>query len=111
MCNHKTLATCSGGYIFRCEGCGIYQLAYGTSMLSFSGEEFGQFRQMIRHRLSSQPCDGFPLHKCIMLELQAHKSYMVLCRNELSQLADLADEAWFAAELQQVITHLCQGPR
>jgi hypothetical protein len=106
MCNNKTLAICNGGYVFMCNGCGIYKLAYGTSLLSFTSAEYCDFRKLLRHRLASQPCDGFPCHKGIILDLQIQKAYMLLCRNELLELANLADEAWFTAELQAMIGDL-----
>lgn len=106
MCDNKTLSHSEGGYIFQCLQCGLFQLAYGTSLISFSPEQFGEFRQQVRARLASHPQDGFPHHKCIALQVYSEHSYMILCYLELKELMELLNEAWFAAELRDLVGDL-----
>lgn len=40
MCNYSTLINCGQGYVIRCEKCHRIQVAFGTSVLSFTRLQF-----------------------------------------------------------------------
>ena len=40
MCNYSTLINCGQGYVVRCEKCHRIQVAFGTSVISFTRLQF-----------------------------------------------------------------------
>jgi hypothetical protein len=103
MCNNKMLSSSEGGYVFRCQQCSLYQVAFGTSLLSFAHDQFQMFQQIAKERLALEAEDGFPNHKRIAIELIPSKVHMILCYRERQELTELLNEASFATELQAII--------
>jgi hypothetical protein len=103
MCNNTTLAQSEGGYVFQCLHCGLFQIAYGTTLVSLAPAQYDTLLQRLRHRLGTQPQDGFPLYKCIAIELFSPQNYLILCHKELQELTDLLHQGSFASELQRIV--------
>jgi len=106
MCNYKILAHSEDGYVILCHSCGHYQLAYGTTAVTFEPANFTRFCKKVSDVKSNTPCTGFEKQKNISLHIYSDCSMLVLNYKELLQLHSLLSEALFGAEMEILFEEL-----
>jgi hypothetical protein len=100
MCRHKILAHNNHGYVIFCKGCGKYQLAFGTSLVTLSPEDFQRFCSHLSGLKKKTAITGFEHEKQIGVDIYSKHSMMVLNYQELQRLNALLDEANFTREIE-----------
>jgi hypothetical protein len=100
MCRHNILAHNEQGYVVSCNGCGRYQLAFGTSLTMLDPADYDRFcRQVAGLAKYNQPGGETEYSKKIYLDLYCHQAMMVLSAKELKLLNALLDEAEFSRQV------------
>ena len=107
MCNHTTLAQSNEGYIFECKECKRFQVAFGTSLVSLTPEQFVLFRKFINKEVADigDPQEA-SFAKTMAIELVHGHCYMLVTYSELIVLNELINKGWFTSELLQVVHDL-----
>ncbi len=97
MCDFERLAFTQHGYIVRCTECGHYQLGFGTSMLTISGEEFSTLFKTAHRRLYNvaeiEAISFSEETKNVVITTPVTGMCFILTRKELQQLYELLDKA------------------
>lgn len=106
MCDYKVLAHNSDGYIILCNSCGHYQLAFGTTAVTFEPEQFNKFCLEVNVLTDSSACDGFEKQKRIPLNICCNHSMMILSYSELKKLYELSNQALFTDQMDLMLEEL-----
>ena len=104
MCKQKVLHHSSYGSIAFCNSCKKFQLAFGTTLVHFSEENFKELCEFIHE---------YPLHgdlnspiKNIWLPLYENSIFLVLTNREFCHLNDLFIEAEASFEVFKLLSFL-----
>lgn len=93
MCQLKFWLDAVNGYVAQCVHCGLYQVAYGTSLLTFTELQLQQFTTEIM-QLATIGCPGGQEHvKAIILPTPEFGYQVILCHKELLELDKLLQNA------------------
>lgn len=103
MCNYKILAHSKSGYIILCNGCCNYQLAFGTTAVTFETEGFKNFCHQIICLCKTSTSNGFDKEKQFHINLFSKTSLMVLSYKELERLNILVGEAMYSEKIDSIL--------
>lgn len=103
MCNYKILAHNDEGYIILCKGCNNYQLAFGTTAVTFKNDDFCDFCLQAMALNDTHCCNGFEKDKRIHVDIYNKTALMILNFRELKKLNELISEAIFTGELEKLL--------
>ncbi|WP_160717636.1 DUF6686 family protein [Chitinophaga solisilvae] len=92
MCNYQTLYHSSNGYMIRCPHCKGIQLAFGTSVVNLSGDEFFCFADMVVRMSDHGDVHRELNEKSICLPLPADHVMMLLTPAELNRLSHMVQQ-------------------
>lgn len=106
MCNYKILAHNENGYVILCYSCRHYQLAFGTTAVTFDPADFKLFLEQVDQLVQEVDCNGFEKQKRIPLEIACKCAMMILNYTELLKLHQLLDEAAFDEVIGNLLEHL-----
>ncbi len=91
-CHYSILYSGVKGYVICCKECGMYQLAFLSSLINFGQKDFKKFGRQVASRLG-YPVDFSDKHKNIVLNTFSGNSQMVLSYEELNDLSQMLEEA------------------
>lgn len=100
MCKHKLLAHNHSGYVLFCKGCGRYQLAFGTSLITLEPKEYESFCEHVSGLAENSTYTGFEKEKQVCINIFSPNAMMVLNNKELRRLNILLDEAEFTRQIE-----------
>ena len=94
MCTTRILSQTKAGFINQCRECESIHLAFGTSLLRLSEEEFGEISSQIYNDVQHVNNRIDPNSKSIQIPHPTGSGFsLVLSINELTQLNELIQEA------------------
>ena len=100
MCRHHLWAHNGQGYVVSCKGCGRYQLAFGTSLITLEPADYERFCGQVAGLLNASCFNKEEeSSKKIHLDLYCSQAMMVLSARELKALGTLLDEAEFTRQV------------
>lgn len=103
MCSYKVLTHNESGYVIKYNNCSAYQVAFGTTIASFTANKFTQFYNHVSElKLITVP-NGFPQQKRIHVEIGRSKTYMILNLVELNHLHELLEQSIVTEEISQLL--------
>lgn len=104
MCDHKVLSHNQYGYIIRCMDCDHFQIGFGTTVISFSPDQFEKFRKSaLQQSTFFQKEVDSPLRKDINLPSFNKNVQLMLNYFELVELLGLVEEANVMLQLQKLL--------
>lgn len=103
MCNYKTLAHNEHGYVVLCNSCRHYQLAFGTTAVTFPPSDFTIFKRQLNYYCSKEQRNPAAPQKCITLDLYCRCAMMVLNHRELLTLHELVNQAAFTEGMETML--------
>lgn len=106
MCNYKILAHNEDGYVILCNSCGHYQLAFGTTAVTFGQKNFRLFKEEVEAFRIGTAADGFEKQKRISLDIFTANTMMVLSYQEVLKLSALLEETGFNEEVENLFKDL-----
>lgn len=103
MCSYKTLAHNEHGYVILCQYCKHYQLAFGTTAVSFAPSDYVVFKQQLKYYSGIKKTEPEnDLRKCITIDIFSHCSKMVLNFEEVVKLEELIAQAVFTEHMEGI---------
>lgn len=102
MCNYKTLAHNEHGYVILCHSCKHYQLAFGTTAVTFPPSDFSIFKKQLNYYRNDEKYKAIENQKCISLDLFCRCAMMVLNYDEFIKLSDLVSLATFNENMETI---------
>lgn len=103
MCDYQTLYHGAHGYVIRCPHCKNIQLAFGTSVVNLSVQEFNYFNGMVQRLSAECPSYTEPGEKVLCLPLPADHVMMLLTREEVNTLADITSEVKALTDTYEIL--------
>lgn len=103
MCSYKVLIHNESGYIIKYNNCLAYQVAFGTTIASFTASKFKQFYNQVNELKIITVPNGFPQQKRIHVEIGRCKTYMILNLTELNGLHELLEQSIVSEEIDQLL--------
>jgi hypothetical protein len=92
-CNFESLYYGEDGYVVRCKHCGHYQVAFISTMLTFSSANFRAFNKLVKHKCA-EPDYAFTEHsKSVIIKTPSAGVFMMLTRNEAKRFCEILEEA------------------
>lgn len=88
MSEQKIISHSKNGFLLHCCGCNNYQLAFGTSILSFTEEQLQDFTEMVLEEDFSD-CKSFPQRKLIQLPTFTEHVMLIVTYNEWLELSNM----------------------
>lgn len=104
MCNHKVLSHSRHGYVIKCSGCKHYQVAFGTTVLCLSQEQYLDLTTHMKDQYELYKHDNKDMQKIIHLPTYCEHAFMVLNVKELKNFMVLTREADLISEVQSLIS-------
>ena len=105
MTNYRVLAQSKQGYILKCSDCTSYQLGFGTTILSFTEDEFKTYNTIVFKEINDRAFSNTPTQKCIVTPTFSPGIKMVLSYNEFKNLKQLLAEASLIAEVTSALRY------
>lgn len=102
MCNYKTLQHNSNGYVVQCRNCNHIQVAFGTTIVSFSREQFYEFISVIDEQYQLHSLCLQRAKKMVHVHTPSGNLAMIYSVNELSALLYLLVEGRNALEFNEL---------
>lgn len=104
MCEHKVLSHNQNGYIIRCIECGHFQIGFGTTVISFTPDQFVRFKKSAELQYILLKKDkSIPLRKDIDLPTFCENVKIMLNHVELIKLWNLIEEASVMLQLEKLL--------
>lgn len=102
MCDYKVLHHNESGYALRCEHCGCIQLAFGTTVLALTIDEFYAFKESISG--SFETCDAMCCRKqkTIYIPTRENAITLIYTPEELEKLDELLNQSSLALEIEKL---------
>ncbi|MCS6823209.1 MAG: hypothetical protein NZ529_02850 [Cytophagaceae bacterium] len=102
-CKYKVMACNEAGCIVQCSLCKRIQIAFGTTAVNFSINQYEQFSVHVKNTYLTCEHKGFPDLKMIQVSLNSEHISMVLTYNELSKLVHILTEAEIIMEATEIL--------
>jgi hypothetical protein len=93
MCEFQSLYFGDDGYVVRCKQCGHHQMAFASSMLNLTGEDFKKAFSQVRHKNEEEDVYNTPSVKSIVLHTPSKGIYLLLTKAEAKRLYEILEEA------------------
>ena len=99
MCEFQKLSFSEHGYVVRCQECGHYQLAFGTTMLTLSNEDFKTLHGIVQQKYLSVCKNEACVHeygaeaKSVVISTPFTGMCIVVTRKELNHLNSMMENA------------------
>lgn len=93
MCQHEVLSQNKNGYVIRCKQCSNYQIGFGTSVITYSPEQFEILQEEIFLQKKQNEFIKDKYQKSIIIPSFSRSVQFVVNYKELSRLIDLLEEA------------------
>lgn len=106
MCNYKILSHNEDGYIILCHSCKHYQMAFGTTAVTFEPQDFKRFCRQVHGLNNTMHSNGFDWQKRIPVKIFCKCVMMVLSYAELLRLHNLLEQASFSDEMDTLFENL-----
>jgi len=106
MCVYNILAKSTNGYVILCNQCNHYQMAFGTTAVTFKVNAFKDFCEYVICLNDSITSNGFDMDKRIKVDLLSDTAMMILNYKELKQLFEIICEAKFNLEVEDTLHEL-----
>lgn len=89
MCNYKTLFHSESGYAVKCRKCGHLQIAFGTTAMAFTIEQFDEFHRTIEAMMEVHRHAAFRTQKSIQIPTAAKGLSLMYTPTELELLSKM----------------------
>lgn len=103
MCELHTLYCCNKGYVVRCRCCGYIQVAFGTSLINFSPEDFERLLEMMQVVCSGEAIRLAEDCKNIAVPTPYSDVNIILSGKEAFQLLAIIEKADTEMKTQQLM--------
>lgn len=105
MCTYRPLALSENGYISLCTKCNHIQIAFGTTIICLTEEQFVYFKMCANNQLNYYKNDDFHKHKIIQMPTFSVNTQIILSFNELKRLIALIEEADILIQIDKIINN------
>ncbi|MBI3883600.1 MAG: hypothetical protein HY305_05135 [Sphingobacteriales bacterium] len=93
MCAFQSLYFDDDGYVVRCPQCSMFQVAFSSSMLTLSEEDFEALRKVVAYKCNQQE-DAFSKNtKSVLLPTPSYGMYILLTKAEANRFNEILEEA------------------
>lgn len=93
MCEFQSLYYDDDGYVVVCKDCGYYQLAFGSTMLSLSAEDYIKLCKIVRNKYNYVDFTASENTRNVVIPTPSQGLYLLLTRNEANRLYEILEEA------------------
>ena len=93
MCEFQSLYFGDDGYVIKCSKCGHYQLAFASTMLTMTKEDFATLCHTVKIKMKE--ANGYSNHpaKCVVIPAASKSTYLLLTKKEAQRLDEILEEA------------------
>ncbi|GAB3414210.1 DUF6686 family protein [Niabella aquatica] len=102
-CDFQSLYCGEDGYVVRCRQCGHYQVAFISTMLTFSEADFYVFCKQAKDKALQSYDHVNPDSKIIMIATPSQDVYLILTPSELLRLYRALEEADSEIKAQELL--------
>ena len=103
MCNYKTLHHNEHGYVVKCNTCKNIQVAFGTTAVAYTEQEFYEFKTSVYEYYNHREFDTCPDFKNNYFKTPTPKVMLVYNLTEVKNLNSLLEEAYIGLEVEKLI--------
>lgn len=93
MCNFQTFYSNNDGYVIRCKDCGNYQVAYLSTLLTLTPNNFETLRTVVKHKCIADSSLVYDNAKSIVIPTPAKDFKILLTQKEAIQFSTILEEA------------------
>jgi len=103
MCEFRSLYYNDDGYVVQCKDCGYYQLAYGNTMLSLSGEDFRKMRSIVKMKQMEVDFAASENTRNVVIPTPSPGQYLLLTKEESNRFHEILEAADNEEKAQELI--------
>lgn len=104
MCRYKIYHQSDHGYIVRCHSCEHIQLAFGTSVMTYTREQFNEFVDSVYEYYTAYQHECSRKQKTIRIPTLSASISLAFSLNELEILMNMLEEAAVLIETDKILT-------
>lgn len=93
MCEFQSLYFADDGYVVRCGKCGHYQLAFASSMLNMTEDEYKNICRAVKIKAAEPDHYNNPSAKCVVIPTASKSTCLLLTRAEAARLQEILEDA------------------
>jgi hypothetical protein len=103
MCEFLSLYYKDDGYVVQCKDCSYYQLAFGSTMLSLSPEDFEMLTRVVRNKFNEIDFNFSENARNVVIPTPSHGLFMLLTKEEANRFHEILEAADTEAKAQQML--------
>lgn len=103
MCNYKVLHHNEYGYVIKCNTCKNIQIAFGTTAIAYTEQEFYEFKKSVFEYHNHREFDTCPDSKNNYFETPTPNVMLVYNLTEMKNLITLLEGAYIALEVEKLV--------
>lgn len=93
MCEFQSLYFGEDGYVVRCDKCGHYQLAFASTMLTMTKEDFATLCHTVKIKMNEANEYYHDSAKCIVIPAASKSTCLLLTKKEAQRLHEILEAA------------------
>lgn len=103
-CEYQSLYYGDEGYVVKCRKCGYYQVAFISTMLTLTGDDFQVLRELVKQKCSEADLSFSEQSKSVVLQTPSQRVCLLLTRKEALVFFDILEEADNEARTQSLLS-------
>jgi ribosomal protein S27E len=104
MCSYNTLHVNDDGYVVKCNSCRHFQVAFGTTVLVFTKDEFLDFCEIVNAETNEWYNDGFPQSKSIFIPTKCRDVALIFSYKEILKLHHVLANASLILQAHELLS-------
>lgn len=93
MCKYDSLYFGDDGYVVNCKKCGNYQVAFISTLLTLSQNDFDTLRKLISYKCNKEYFTLTETAKCVVVPTPCQGICMILTKSEVIRFNEILEEA------------------
>jgi hypothetical protein len=103
VCTHKILAHNENGYVSLCQRCSHYQIAFISTILTLTEEQYSIFKSQVTKQLQCSKNEFSENHKTFCIHTFSENTRLILSLKELQKLVEILEEAEASLEVSNLM--------
>lgn len=93
MCELQSLHFSDDGYVVRCKQCGHFQIAFISTILTLTEQDFQLLCSVVRNKYREEDCCPNENVKCIIIPTPCQGIRLILTQKDAKELRHMLEEA------------------
>lgn len=104
MCEFQSLYFNDDGYVVRCKQCNCYQLAFGTTLITLTQQDFKAICKTAKYKCIEEDFSFSKHSKCVVIPTPSCGLFLLFTREEAIRFNEILEEADNEEKVQRLLS-------